>query len=281
MTFDTNKIKGISIYDWMIKNGYKQGRGSSGKWRSFYSPFGAEANDSFKINTANNTWKDYHDNSRGDVINLIMKLENVEFQEACAILTNDTHVEVKVHSIKKAAEGVKIHSVDEITDKELIEYFTEKRKIDINVLKRWCKQVSFSFPLSGKDPNKVYTSLGFRSDLKGFELRSSWMKLCAGAKSYTTIRGTNKDAVILTEGFCDYLAYMTYYKLTEPKYTVYVLNGATQFDSLKAFIGDKRVLYYGDSDAAGDSIAEQIPNLDDKRYVYGFFNDFNDFLMFG
>lgn len=276
--FDTDKIKKISIEDWMNKNGYKQGKGRSGKWRSFYSPFGSETNASFKVNTANNSFKDYHSQLSGDIISLVMEINKCSFQEACSVLSEDKHIEIEVFKPIKQKEGVEIHSVKDIVSSELLDYACGVRKISREVLMKYCSQVDFSFPYSEKDSTRVYTALGFKSDGGGYELRNSWMKLCAGGKSHTTIKGSDKSAVIMVEGFFDALSYFTYYGITEPRHTMYCLNGAGQFKALNNFIGDKEVLYYGDSDKQGDIIASEIKNITDMRHVYSYYNDFSSFL---
>lgn len=146
------------------------------------------------------------------------------------------------------------------------------------MLKKYCAQIVISFPFSKTDKIRTYELIGFKSDSGGYECRNSWMKICAGAKSHTTIKG-NKEKCIIFEGFFDFLSYLTHYRILEPKYTAYVLNGAGQFRALNQFIGSKEVLYYGDNDAAGDLIASEIKNLKDMRYIYSFYNDFNKYLV--
>ena len=72
---------------------------------------------------------------------------------------------------------------------------------------------------------------------------------------------------------------LTYFDVIVPEYTMYCLNGAGQFETLKRFIEDKEVLYYGDTDKNGNDIAGQIPNLSDKRLLYIWYKDMNDYLM--
>ena len=284
MTFDTNKIKGISIYDWMIKNGYKQGRGSSGKWRSFYSPFGSENNASFKVDVNTNKWVDYSAGvtRRQSIIDLVMKIESCTFLESCAILTNDTHVEVKVHEPKPSVSGVKIHETRNIINKELLKYITDVRKVDYDVLMKYCMESDFSFTM-GKDPNAIYTGISFKNDLKGLEIRNSWQKIATSPKMFTTINGLDNtgDELILFEAFMDFMSYLTYHKILIPPKKTIVMNGTGMVNILKPFLDKKTVYSYVDSDAAADRALAELDNCNiiDCRNEFSFYSDYNEFLM--
>lgn len=277
-----DKIKSISIVDWLDKNGYKRQRGS-GKYYSYYSPFSPEKDASFKVNTAKNTFLDYHADARGDIIDLVMGIENCDFKTACGILSDDSTVDIKQHEPKKSESGVKIHSVGDITDKELIDYFLGARKIDEMVLRHYCKQVEFSFPFSDTDSTRVYKAIGFQNDLKGFELRGSWMRVASAPKSFTTIRGTNEedDKVVLFEAWVDFLSYLTHNKIPKPFKKTYVLNGARMIGLLNPFLEGKTVYSYVDADRAGDEIHEAMDKskVVDCRNQFLFYKDYNEWLQ--
>lgn len=276
---DIDKLKSIDIVDFMLKNGYKQGRGRTGKWRSFYSPFGTEANASFKIDTNCNKFLDFSAGvlKKSSIIDLVMMLNKCSFGEACDILSGDEQLEVRHFEPKKQESGVTVHSTSKITNKELLDYACGERKISEDVLHKFCVQIEISFPF-GQDPNKTYSLIGFKSDMGGYECRNSWMKVCTMPKSHTTIKGKSNDKCIMVEGFFDALSYFTYYGVLVPEYTLYCLNGAGQFPVLNNFIGDKEVLYYGDSDKNGDLILSNIKNGTDMRTIYPFFKDFNEYI---
>lgn len=277
MTADELRNKDIIHY--LASLGYHPKRNSSNT-AMYLSPLTKETQPSFTVKKSKNRFHCYSSGARGSVIDLCMALNNVDFKGACKILEEGTSSQIPEYTPPKVQHksGVKIHSVDVITDKELISYFTEERKINKDILLKYCLQASFSFPYSQTDDKRIYTAVAFESDLGGFELRSSWQKICTQPKSHSTIKGLSNDKIILTEGFGDFLAYMTYFKLDIPPYKTIILNGAAQYNGIKEFIGDTRVLYFGDNDKSGDEIAEQIPNLDDKRSLYPFYGDFGKFV---
>lgn len=273
---DIQEIKKKSIFDYLTRSGYKPVN-NSGKYRSFYSPFGKEANASFKVNMSNNTWKDYHKGTHGDIIDLVMQLEHKDFKSACRFLENDNKVKV-FQQIKDPEPGVKIHSVSEITDKELIDYFVNVRKIALNILVNYCKKVEFSFPM-GKNPHRTHTAVGFKTSMGSWELRSSWVKICSPPKSFSFVKGETRDCAVF-EGYADFLSWLTYEKMNVPKYDTYILNGTGQYNLIRPFLSGKRVYFYGDNDNASDELLEKMSDLDvvDMRYEYEFYKDFNQML---
>jgi hypothetical protein len=273
---DIQEIKKKSIFDYLTRSGYKPVN-NSGKYRSFYSPFGKEANASFKVNMSNNTWTDYHKGTHGDIIDLVMELEHKEFVEACRFLEDDRRVSV-VQQIKDPEPGVKIHRVSEITDTELLDYFVRKRHINLHVLYEYCKQVEFSFPM-GKHPDKVHTAVGFSTSMGSYELRNTWFKGGSPPKSFSFVSGESSD-VAIWEGFTDFLSLLTYEKRMKPKCNTYILNGVGQYNLIRPFLDGKRVYFYGDNDNASDELLEKMSDLDvvDMRYEYEFYKDFNQML---
>jgi len=279
MKYDTDRLSQISIVEWLKNNGYTKQRGS-GKYVSYLSPFGTEANASMKVNTAKNTWRDYHSGKSGNIITLVMELEKCSFVEACRVLGDNRGVDIATYEPVKQESGVKIHLVEDIASQELIGYFTDKRKIDPDVLNKYCKQVSFSFPFSEKDPNAIYTAVGFPTAMKSWELRSSFMKIATPPKSFSKIKGLSNERIILWEGFINFLSFLTYHKTLVPKYTTYILNGVHQIRLVNPFLKGKIVYLYVDSDCAGDGVLAQLDNCTpiDMRYSFAFNNDYNEFL---
>lgn len=280
LNYDIDKIKNISIVDFLTKNGHKRQRGS-GKFVSFYSPLSPEGNASFKVNTQKNTWKCYHEGKWGSIIDLVMEIERCDFKQACAILSDGDSVEIEDFVPVKQESGVKIHSVDVITNKELLTYFTEKRCVDETVLRTYCSQVSFSFPFSDKDTEKVYTAIGFPTAMKSWELRNTFMKIASPPKSFTHIKGFSKDKLMIFEGWIDFTSYLTHHKIITPKYDCYVLNGVHQLRLIKPFLKGKDCYVYVDSDDAGDGVIANMDNCNpiDMRYTFPFFNDYNEYLQ--
>jgi len=270
------EIKSIDFIAYLAKSGLHPKR-NSGKHAFYLTPLGEERVPSFVVNKVNNTFRCYHSDKAGSIIDYIMAKEGMTFKEAVRFLEGDNVSDIEPYVPQKPRPGVIIHSVEDISSKELLDYFCGVRKISEKVLRHFCSQVEYSFPF-GKNPDNTHEAIGFKSDLGGYELRSSWAKVAQGTKSHTTIKGSG-NAYLLTEGFTDALSYFTYYDILTPPHTMFVLNGAGQFPALNKFIGDKKVYYYGDNDAVGDRIASEISNLDDMRHLYPYHKDMNSYLV--
>lgn len=274
------QARNISIVEYLDKCGY-QATNKHGKFRSYYSPIGKESNPSFKVNTAKNRFCDYHSNKSGSILDLVIELEPMvsTLTEAADFLLADNTVKIGRYMPPKIEKkGLEIISVEDIKSQNLIDYFVDGRKIDINVLMKYCKEVSFSFPY-GKRPNRIYRAVGFENSMGGFELRSSFMKVASAPKSFSKINGIKKtDTVNITEGFVDFLSALSYFKIEAFKNTTYILNGVGQINVLKPLLQGKKINYFGDSDKAGDEVLGELANVTDYRSIYEFYNDFNSYI---
>ena len=282
MSYDIDKLKKIDIVSWLDRQGYKRQRGS-GKYVSFYSPFSKESNASMKINRIKNTFVDYHSDLHGDVIDLVMNLEGCDFNRACEILSGNKHVEIASYHVVKEADGVKIHSVEELTDKELLDYILGVRKLSHEVVNTYCKQLTISFPFSETDTERKYVGIGFQTGKNSFEYRNSWQKIACGNKMIKTIRGTaeKENEVLLFEAWIDAMSYLTIRGITQPELKMHILNGARLINVLKPMLDGKTVYAYVDSDRAGDEVIAALTEskVVDMRSEFAFYSDYNEYLQ--
>lgn len=280
---DIEKIKSIDIVSFLAKHGLHPKK-STGKTAQYLSPFGKETQASFMVNKAKNRFHDYHSQVGGDIVDLVCALNNCSFKEAVSILSDDNMSDIETYTPpKKEVSGVKIHAAEPLTEGELMDYIVGVRKINIDVATEYCNIVSFSFPYSEKDSAKVYTAVGFQTGKNSYELRNSFMKVCAGSKMIRTVRGTDekKDECLLFEAWIDYLSYLTHHNILKPKLKTHILNGVGLIKTLKPMLEDKTVYVYVDSDRAGDSLMKELDNCNpiDRRSDFMFFSDYNDYLM--
>ena len=280
MTYDTEKLKSVSIVDYLAKRGIHPKR-KSGRTAAYLSMFGKEGVASFMVDLAKNRWRDYHSDQKGDTIDLVMALENCSFMESCEILSSGTGTQLETYTpVKNPPSGVKIVSVSEINDPELIKYFTLTRRINEDVLKKYVDELVVSFPYS-KNPNNTHVVGGMKNSLGGYDFRNSYMKLSSAPKSFTKILGKKNDKALVLEGFIDWLSYATYYNIDIPEYTVYVLNGLGQLNLLKPFLENREILFMLDNDRPADLALNSLDgfNVTDMRHVYSFHSDFNSMLQ--
>ena len=129
---------------------------------------------------------------------------------------------------------------------------------------------------------KNYFGLGFKNDSGGYEIRSSFSKICLGKKDITTIKNNSANLKVF-EGFTDYLSH----KILEPEKTpsdYLILNSVAMVHKASGLFGNyKCVEMYLDNDRAGeqcrDSILKIFPEADDRSNEYFPHQDLNDFLI--
>lgn len=279
MEFDTDSLNRRSIIDYLQKSGYNKAN-TSGKWVFFHSPFRKENNPSFAVNKLNNSWRDFGDETGGDLISLVMKIEKVDFQGACNFLLGGNSFSIEPYTpVKTEKSGISVYKCSKFSDVSLMSYMTDIRKINVDVVKTYCSQVEFHFPNSRYQ--KAYTGIGFQNDKGGWEIRNQTFKISSNPKSITTISGGD-DANVF-EGYIDFLSALTYFNIKKFKNTTYVLNGVGLLNSLLPLLKDRKVNYFGDNDKAGARVLSTMRkegiSVVDCRDIYEFYKDFNEFIQ--
>jgi len=256
----------------------------------FYSPFRAETTPSFSISRKTNTYRDWgkdttDSSSKGDIIDLVVGLEGNGFSKAVESIANDYAIEmpVKFAAIEESNDlpGILVESVSEISDKLLTEYI-RNRKIDVDLCRMYCKQLSIRFPYSKTHPDKLYTCIGFPNDSGGYEVRNSFLKKSTRPKIVTTIRGTKDDEWQIIEGFFDFLSALMYFGVERFDRTTIVLNTTAFLGSIRPMMAEKKMNWvFLDTDGTGRSELGKmevygIPHTD-CSWIYEGYKDFNDF----
>jgi len=280
---DLSTIKQIDLVAFLAERGLRWVRRSP-KNSCYLSPFRTESNPSFMVNNYTNTWVDRGDSdpksNHGDVIALVMRLDNVPFTEALTTLGHANITPVIHHEPIEKKKEIELVSVSDLTDPELLSYITITRGINVDLVHKYCKQVQYSFP-NGKYPDKTYLSVGFENDLHGYELRNQVVKLNVEARCWSSFK-TESEEINIYEGWLDYLSHLTYLGVDRLPETVYVLNGTGMINMLIPFLKGKCNLYV-DNDRGGNSVLEAIKNagieFKDCRGFYEYNNDINEFLL--
>jgi len=280
------QVNDIAIEDYLSTIGMKSSRSSS-KYEFFSSPFRLENHASFLVNKLTNRWQDpgyevtlesrkpykWH-----SLIDLVMELNKCSLSQAKDIIlgseANDGKPRVKVPNIP----SIEIVSEDILTDTYLTQYL-KRRRIDLGLARLYCKQIGVRFPNSKKDSEKVYSYIGFQNDKKGWELRSSGMKISSTPKYFTRLEGGENFYVF--EGFFDFLSALMYYRRDKLDATIIILNSLVNLDYLTSSLSKKQNYLFFDNDEAADkklNLLKDIPHTDLRKTLYPEYNDFNDFI---
>lgn len=173
--------------------------------------------------------------------------------------------------------------VDPLTNPVLMEYLKE-RGILPEIARKNCKEVHF------QSKGKWYFAVAFPNRNGGYEIRNKYLKGCIAPKEITHIKN-GSDHCIVTEGFMDYLSYLTLRAMrlgdgqpagNEPDYIV--LNSVSNVGKAIPLIKEyKNSFCLLDNDNAGKETFRQMVEAGcpvcDKSSCYREYNDLNDYLQ--
>ena len=171
----------------------------------FLSPLRSETQASFNVSFNKNLWYDFGTGKGGNVIDLVMLLENCSFQDALNFLSDNTisfSFCPEIADTKNDTDAViDIVHVQNISHQALCGYL-RSRSIPLAVGNAYCKEIRYK--LKGKE----FFSLGLQNHLGGWELRNKYFKGSSSPKSYTYFKNGSKN-LLVTEGLFDLLSLAT------------------------------------------------------------------------
>ncbi|MFI3293055.1 MAG: toprim domain-containing protein [Rikenellaceae bacterium] len=274
-----NNPKDISIKSLLAERGVtpKTERGGVGM---YCSPFRSENTPSFKVDYFRNLWYDFGIGEGGSIIDLVMRLDGLNFHQAATKLERGDFSSSN-WSVPTApttyTPKTEIISTDIIKNRHLIAYL-EKRAINLDIAKRYCREVYYL------QNNKQYFAIGFKSDDGGWELRNEYYKGGTSPKAPTTI-DVNSNICVVFEGFIDMLSHLTLQGGTEPINNICVLNSVTNLSKATAFLksNHSELHCHLDNDTAGKRTLAEIEKLGiktiDQSTHYSEHKDLNEYLM--
>lgn len=244
----------------------------------FYSPWRPETVRSFCVKIRQNTWIDYGDRSYGDAVALVSKIESCGMGEAANIILNGKSTYHQI-SLKPARESrIEILQLQKLAKPDLINYLC-KRKIDLDIARLYTEEARIQYTGSGA----IDRLIAFKNKKNGYEFRKEGFKVSNSPKYYSLIKGDSKKYCIF-EGFFDFLSALTYFKEERLKESVIVLNSLSFLSEVLdgGILKGCDVVAFFDNDKAGDEAMDMFEDaglvVNDNRWLYHEYNDFNDFL---
>jgi DNA primase len=282
------ELKQVSIV------GYLRGKGinpisKSGSYFMYHSPLRNDSTSSFSVNPTKNTFYDLgNDSDKGNIIELVMRMERMGFAEACQYLDNSQDLMKENEkpiflslspNSNNETKNYEVTAVKDLQHPALIRY-VESRKISLHTAFSYLKEIHY------KNAKGKFFGVGYQNDSGGYVLRSEIMKKPinlghTGIKTFV-IAGSNNISVF--EGMFDFLSAIEYHNHA-PKCTAIVLNSLSNLSKALPLIQQaQKVFIYFDRDEnqAGQKATAKLVNLvencQDMSHIYQNFNDFNDFL---
>jgi len=286
---DLQRVKDIDIVEYLASLGYEEASRGSGVYAAFLSPFGNDRNASFMVHRGKNRWSDYTGGGceSGDLIDLVQKLESVSWKDAIDIILKrkESHNVAKINPnvVKNIKKGTEIIDVCDIIDHRLISYLQKERKVNIEIARKYCDQISVRFPNSKDNPDKIHAAIGFQNNKEGYEVRNKYLKVATSPKSISTIRGRKSNELNVFEGFINFLSLLQYNKVWGLDGDVVVMNSLSFYNEVINLSREyDKVNLYLDNGTAGNEKTMLIRNsahqARDCRGFYKGFEDINDLL---
>lgn len=270
------KAKNIDLVQYLKKHGFEpQKIRGENVW--FLSPFREEKTASFKVNSSKNIWYDFGNACGGTMIDFLQKYHDCSISEVLEILTsNNFSFQQQPRLISKLNKATIIRTKS-IENKYLINYLIE-RNINLKFAKEFCCEVYYSF-----DSKNTFYAIGFKNDLKGFELRNKFFKGCVGKKHITTIK-CNYNAVSVFESWSDFLSYLTL-KNKIPKEDFLILNSTALIkNAIESLASYSIIKTFLDNDNSGIAATKLIQEncrskVLNESLKFKKYNDVNDYLI--
>lgn len=260
MGMSEKRAQFIELVDFLKGMGHEPlPKKSTGRYRWYRSPFRAESDASFTIDTKYNRWIDFGMEALpgsgnlyagGRVLEFLMVYYNCDREAAISRLDvgDLTFVSpAKAKAKEEEDEGFKnvLLSAHPIRSQALIDYLSS-RHIPLHVASRICCEVDFEF--NGK---KCF-GLGFKNNFGGYEIRNKFIKTCTKPKGITCIDNGARTVAVF-EGFFDYMSFVAMYgEYALKAYNYCILNSAAfisvAFDFLESH---DRALLLLDNDNTG------------------------------
>ncbi len=290
---NTYQAKRIPLRDLLTALGCVPQRENKGElW--YLSPFRQEGAPSFKVSVTGNAWYDFGLGKGGNIIDFAMQYFQVSSVaaalselERCMGSSASIAPPPSAPALRPTIElkdDLKITKIQSLQNKALTDYL-QSRGIAVEVARPYVQEMYYT------RSKKHFFALAFSTQSGGWELRNRYFKGSAGSKDISIIQPASviEDAAIMVfEGFMDFMSYLMWKKVTVPPLPVLVLNSTAMAEKAISTIRDRGIQTVHlclDHDASGREVTAQFQqqlsgvNVVDQSALYAGHKDFNEFLQ--
>jgi hypothetical protein len=286
------ELKKMDLVDYLETLGYiPQKIKGNDYW--YLSPLRQEKTASFKINRRLNLWYDHGIGEGGSLIDFVMAYFNCTVRELVSQVASRQNLKL---SFERAQNGIqkeypekegKIGILDARPIKSIsLKEYLKLRKIPFEIAIQYCVEVDF------KLYGKTYTTLGFKNNSGGYELRSPAFKGSSAPKTVTYLEGDGAELAVF-EGLFSFLSYQTLKEQEGCRQTIFqsqgqpgflILNSLSFFEKSRLIMESHgKVHLFLDRDEAGRKCTQKAllwsPNYQDQSGFYKRYKDLNDYLV--
>ena len=278
------ELKKVSIVNYLRGKGINPTL-KSGSYFMYNSPLRNDSTPSFSVHPTKNTFYDLgNESDKGNIIELVMRMERMGFVEACNFLDNQDLMKenenlISLSSSQTSTNSVKDYQITAVKDLQhpaLIRY-AEGRQISFKTSFMFLKEIHYS------NSKGKFFGLGYQTDNGGYVLRSEIMKkpMNLGTTGIKTFKVPESNAISIFEGMFDFLACVEYCK-RPPRCNAIVLNSVSNLSkAMPQLTGAINIYSYLDNDDAGRKATQKMidagGNVLDKSDIYTGYKDFSEF----
>ncbi len=274
---EISDIKITHIIDYLDAKGFHPVKIKTGT-AVYFSPFREEKTPSFNVNLRKNVWFDFGPGEGGNLVKLVMMLENNSMKEALEKLKGN-YISTLARDLPPFDENehIRITHTRPLQRPALIKYLNSRR-ISILFSAKYLREANYTVH------SRKFFALAFKNDRGGYELRNKLFKGGSSPKYFTTIPGADPSRVSIFEGFMDFLSACTYYDQIPVCKTI-ILNSLSFLPRIEGELKKaETVNLFLDNDKAGRAATQKFLEShsharDRSSELYPDFKDFNDFLM--
>lgn len=253
------------------------GRRTEHRGRMYYSPFRQESTPSFCVDPNRNVWKDFGEDSGGNVLTLVCRLKGITPSEAWDVLADLSGTSPVYDAPAALTFGPSAEKESKIIIDKLhrfinprLEHYARSRGIPPELLRHYCMEASYH--ISGHSLNRYY-AIAFptceRAEwvLRGASDKPGSKRVTRALPTFFTAHGElssikSIQAVVVFEGFFDFLSWLKIKGRTLPFYDVCVLNSVSNLDRAMPYLLEhESIICYLDNDEAGRKALEKIKSM--------------------
>lgn len=269
---DIKEAKSISILTYFQTIGQYPLKHKSDEFL-FNCPFREDKNASLWVNDKKSCWKDFGSGKGGNILDLVMLINNCDVSTALKYLEKTP--KVRFSSFRQSEDFkniIEIKHQQPLQNNALIQYLHE-RKVNVDIAKVYVSEIYYTIK------KKRYFALAFKNDKDGYELRNKYFKGSTSPKYLTTVKGSIEQTNIF-EGFMDFLSCLTFYKTERLRNQTIILNSLSFINEILKI--PNQVNSFLDNDNAGKEafyhLSQKLNIKDISGKMYPQHKDFNDFI---
>lgn len=281
---NSQQAKKIDLPDLLSRLGYQPIKVTKGGRELWYpSPFRKEKTASFHTSFLGGKWiwKDFGD-AGGNVIDFVMRHQNLQFKEALAFLRNiyqgslfessswagDSSRKVPnlsafqqhtqpMNATPEVERDLEFLEAHDIQNPAILSYLEEERKISADVARRFLKEVKYrNIPR-----NKTFFAFGMENESGGYEIRAASdqhkFKSALIKRDISIIQGKGGDRkkVNVFEGMTDFLSLLVLQKADQLVGDAIIMHSVSTYHRTVQYIeeqGYEQVFSFLDKDRTGE-----------------------------